>query len=120
MSYTVLLCDDAKFTRMSLSGVVAKGGYEVVGEAGTGREAVEQYEALQPDLVLMDVVMPDMSGIDAVKEIKRRHAEARIVMCSAMGQQRLMQEALSAGARGFIVKPYEPSRVLEALSDAIQ
>lgn len=120
MSYTVLLCDDARFTRMSLNGVVTKGGYEVIGEAGTGREAVDQYEALQPDLVLMDVVMPDMSGIDAVKEIKRRYAEARIVMCSAMGQQKLMQEALSAGARGFIVKPYDPTRVLEALSDAIQ
>lgn len=120
MSYTVLLCDDARFTRMTLGGVVSKAGYEVVGEAGTGREAVEQYEALQPDIVLMDVVMPDMSGIDAVKEIVRRDAEACIVMCSAMGQQKLMQEALSAGARGFIVKPFEPARVLEALGDAVR
>lgn len=92
----------------------------VVGEASNGREAVSQYERLKPDVVLMDVVMPDMSGLDAVKEIRKLDGAAKIVMCSAMGQEKIMEEALSAGASGFIVKPFTAARVLEALGDAEQ
>lgn len=118
MSPTVLLCDDAVFTRTLLNGIVSAAGYEVVGEADTGRQAIEEYERLKPDVVLMDIVMPDMGGLDAIREIRARDANACIVMCSAMGQQKLMEEALAAGASGFIVKPFTSSRVLEALKDA--
>lgn len=120
MSGTVLLCDDAIFTRMMLTGFVERAGYEVVGEASNGKEAVTQYERLKPDVVLMDVVMPDMSGLDAVREIRKRDGQAKIVMCSAMGQEKIMHEALEAGASGFIVKPFTAARVLEALGDAEQ
>jgi two-component system, chemotaxis family, chemotaxis protein CheY len=87
----------------------------VVGEAQTGTEAVKQYRALHPDLVTMDIVMPDMGGIDAVRAIIREYPQARILMCSAMGQQALVIEAIQAGARDFVVKPFQPSRVLEAV-----
>jgi len=119
MSYTVLLCDDAVFIRTMIGGIVAQAGFEVVGEAENGREAVEQYGRLQPDVVVLDIVMPDMSGLEALREIRKANPEACVVMCSAMGQQRLMEEALAEGARGFIVKPFHPSRVVEALTDAM-
>lgn len=119
MGHSILLCDDAMFIRTMIGGIVEKAGFEIVGEATNGREAVEQYERLRPDLVVLDIVMPDMSGLEALKEIRTMNPEACVVMCSAMGQQRLMQEALAAGARGFIVKPFQASRVLEALSDAM-
>ena len=118
-SYTVLLCDDALFMRTMLRGIVASGGYEVIGEAGDGRAAVEMYATLRPDLVIMDMVMPEMSGVDAVREIRALDPSARIVMCSAMGQQALVTDALAAGARGFITKPFTASRVLEALVDLV-
>jgi len=119
MSCSVLLCDDAMFTRTMLRGILQKGGYDVIGEAENGRAAVGQYGALQPELVLMDMVMPELSGIDAVRQIRKNDPNARIVMCSAMGQQELMEEAILAGAKGFIVKPFSASRVLEALNDAV-
>ena len=114
---TVLLCDDALFTRTILRGIVTAGGYEIVGEAENGRIAVEMYVQFQPDLVLMDMVMPEMGGLDAVRAIRAIDPDARISMCSAMGQQMLVDEALEAGARGFITKPFNASRVLEALAD---
>jgi two-component system chemotaxis response regulator CheY len=114
---TVLLCDDALFTRTMLRGIVTAGGYEIVGEADNGRIAVEMYVQLQPDLVLMDMVMPEMGGLDAVRAIRAIDPNARISMCSAMGQQMLVDEALEAGARGFITKPFNAARVLEALAD---
>lgn len=120
MSYTVLLCDDAMFTRAMLGGILANAGFKVVAEAENGREAVERYRTVRPDLVVLDIVMPDMSGLDALRAIRREHPEARIVMCSAMGQQKLMEEALRAGAKGFIVKPFNSARVVEALTDAVQ
>jgi two-component system chemotaxis response regulator CheY len=86
-----------------------------VGEASSGAEAVEKYKELKPDLVTMDIVMPDMGGIDAVREIIEFDPDARILMCSAMGQQGLVVEAIQAGARDFVVKPFQPSRVLEAV-----
>jgi two-component system chemotaxis response regulator CheY len=101
--------------RTMISDILTGAGYEVVGEAETGLQAVEKYKQLRPDLVTMDIVMPDMGGIDAVREIVQEDPEARILMCSAMGQQALVVEAIQAGAKDFIVKPFQPSRVLEAV-----
>ena len=115
MSHTVLVCDDAIFMRTMISDILQQSGFEVVGEAETGVEAVAQYRKLRPDLVTMDIVMPDMGGIDAVREITKFDPSARILMCSAMGQQALVVEAIQAGAKDFVVKPFQPSRVLEAV-----
>lgn len=115
MARRVLICDDALFMRTMLAEILEQSGFEVVGQAQTGAEAVTQYRELQPDLVTMDIIMPDMGGIDAVREIMKEHPDARILMCSAMGQQALVIEAIQAGARDFVVKPFQPSRVLEAV-----
>jgi two-component system chemotaxis response regulator CheY len=112
---SVLICDDAIFMRRMISDILSQAGYRVAGEAGNGLQAVEMYRTLRPDLVTMDIVMPDMGGIDAVREIIRGDPNARILMCSAMGQQALVIEAIEAGARDFIVKPFQPGRVLEAV-----
>ena len=115
MSHTVLVCDDAIFMRRMISDILTQAGYEVVGEAETGAQAVERYKQLKPELVTMDIVMPDMGGIDAVREIMKLDPAAKILMCSAMGQQALVIEAIQAGAKDFVVKPFQPSRVLEAV-----
>ena len=115
MSHTVLVCDDAIVMRTMISDILTQAGYEVVGEAETGTQAGEKYKQLKPDLVTMDIVMPDMSGIDAVREIVQADPSARVLMCSAMGQQALVVEAIQAGAKDFVVKPFQPSRVLEAV-----
>ena len=115
MSHTVLVCDDAIFMRTMISDILSGAGYEVVGEAETGVQAVERYRQLKPDLVTMDIVMPDLGGIEAVREIVKFDPAARILMYSAMGQQALVVEAIQAGARDFVVKPFQPSRVLEAV-----
>jgi two-component system, chemotaxis family, chemotaxis protein CheY len=115
MGRTVLICDDAIFMRRMLRDVLKQAGFEVVGEAQTGAEAVDRYRELKPDLVTMDIIMPDMGGIDAVRAIVQEYPEAKILMCSAMGQQALVIEAIQAGARDFVVKPFQPSRVLEAV-----
>jgi len=115
VSHTVLVCDDAIFMRTMIADILAQAGFEVVGEAETGREAVDKYRQLKPDLVTMDIVMPDMGGIEAVREICKDDPDARILMCSAMGQQALVVEAIQAGAKDFVVKPFQPSRVLEAV-----
>lgn len=111
----VLIVDDAIFMRTMIGDILRQAGYEVVGEASTGAEAVQKFKELKPDLVTMDIVMPDMGGIDAVREIIKIDPHARILMCSAMGQQGLVVEAIQAGAREFVVKPFQPSRVLEAV-----
>jgi two-component system chemotaxis response regulator CheY len=108
------VCDDALFMRSIVGDILTRAGYEVVGEASNGAEAVEQYKALRPDFVTMDIVMPDVGGIDAVREIRLMDPNARIIMCSAMGQQALVDEALQAGASDFVVKPFQASRVIEA------
>jgi two-component system, chemotaxis family, chemotaxis protein CheY len=118
-SPTVLICDDALFMRTVLGAILRQADFAVVGEAATGREAVAMYAELHPSLVTMDIVMPDLGGIDAVREILAQHPGARIVMCSAMGQQALVQEALDAGACDFVIKPFQPSRVLEAVQRAL-
>src|SRR5688572_6599556 len=115
MLRTVLICDDAVFMRTMLSDILTQAGFSVVGQAQTGAEAVAKYKELQPDLVTMDIVMPDMGGIEAVKVIVEEYPDAKILMCSAMGQQSLVVEAIQAGARDFVVKPFQPSRVLEAV-----
>jgi two-component system chemotaxis response regulator CheY len=111
----VLVCDDAIFMRTMISDILSQAGFEIVGEAESGLQAVEKYKMLKPDLVTMDIVMPDMGGIEAVREICKGDPGAKILMCSAMGQQALVVEAIQAGAKDFVVKPFQPSRVLEAV-----
>ncbi len=115
MSQTVLVCDDAIFMRTMIGDILRQADYDVIGEAETGVEAVDRFKELKPDLVTMDIVMPDMGGIDAVREIVKIDPSARVLMCSAMGQQALVVEAIQAGAKDFVVKPFQPSRVLEAV-----
>lgn len=115
MSGTVLVCDDALFMRTMVKDILTQAGFTVVGEAENGQQAVEQYRTLRPDLVTMDIIMPELGGIEAVKEIMEVDPQARILMCSAMGQQALVLEAIQAGAKDFVVKPFQPSRVLEAV-----
>ena len=117
---TVLICDDALFMRTMVKDILQQAGFEIVGEAETGIQAVEKYKSLKPALVTMDIVMPEMGGIDAVREITRDDPSARILMCSAMGQQALVVEAIQAGAKDFVLKPFQPSRVLEAVNRVLQ
>lgn len=115
VTQTVLICDDAEYLRTLLGKILQRGGLEVVGEASSGLEAVVKYKALRPDLVTMDIVMPQMGGIEAVRAIREHDPHARILMCSAMGQHALIAEALEAGATDFITKPFQPSGILEAV-----
>ena len=119
MAVRVLVVDDAAFMRMMIKDILTKNGYEVVGEAENGMKALEKYQELKPDLVTMDITMPEMDGISAVKEIKKVDKNAKIVMCSAMGQQAMVIEAIQAGARDFIVKPFQADRVLAAVRKAV-
>lgn len=115
----IMVVDDAAFMRMMLKDILTKGGYEVVGEAENGLRAVEKYKELTPDLVLMDITMPELDGIGAVKQIKSLDPNAKIIMCSAMGQQAMVLESIQAGARDFIVKPFQADRIIEAVSKII-
>lgn len=115
----VLIVDDATFMRMMIKDILEKNGFEIVGEASNGLKAVELYKSEKPDVVTMDITMPDMDGIEAVKEIKSFDPNAKIVMCSAMGQQSMVMDAIRAGARDFIVKPFQADRVLEAINKVI-
>jgi two-component system chemotaxis response regulator CheY len=115
MGKRILVVDDAAFMRMMIKNIVTKSGYEVVGEAENGKQAVEKYAELKPDIVTMDITMPDMDGIEAVKAIKAIDPEASIVMVSAMGQQAMVMDAIQAGARDFIVKPFQQERLLQAI-----
>ncbi|MEQ2526590.1 response regulator [Robertmurraya yapensis] len=112
----ILIVDDAKFMRLTLSNILLKANHEIVGEAETGMDAVTLYRKLTPDLVTMDITMPEMSGLEAMKEIKKEFPQAKIIMCSAMGQQKMVVESIEAGAKDFIVKPFEEGRVLEAVN----
>ncbi len=115
MAARVLLVDDTTFMRRMLREILSQGGYEVAAEARNGLEAVEQYRQAKPDLVVMDITMPEMDGIAAVREILRQDGAARIIMCSALGQDEPIVEALEAGARDFVLKPFLPEKVLEAV-----
>lgn len=119
MGKKILLVDDAAFMRMMLKDILTKNGYEVVGEAENGAKAVEKYGELKPDLVTMDITMPEMDGISALKNIRSIDSNAKVVMCSAMGQQAMVIEAIQAGAKDFIVKPFQADRVLEAVKKVI-
>src|SRR5690625_3678274 len=119
MGNKVLIVDDAAFMRMMIKDILEKNGYEVVGEAQNGMEAVEKYEELSPDLVTMDITMPEMDGIEALKKIQEINPEATVIMCSAMGQQAMVIDAIQAGAKDFIVKPFQAERVLEAVETTL-
>ena len=115
MGNKILVVDDAAFMRMMVKEVLTKNGFDVVGEAENGVKAVEQYGALQPDLVIMDITMPELNGIEALKTIKENDPAAKVIMCSAMGQQAMVIEAIQSGAKDFIVKPFQADRVVEAV-----
>ncbi|MFA6988908.1 MAG: response regulator [Candidatus Gastranaerophilaceae bacterium] len=112
----VLVCDDAAFMRMMLKDILTKNGYDVVGEAANGNEAIQKYEELQPDIVTMDITMPLCDGIQALKTIIAKDAGAKIIMCSAMGQQAMVIESIQSGAKDFIVKPFQADRVIDSIS----
>ncbi len=119
MAKRVLICDDAAFMRMMIKDILTKNGYEIAAEAENGVKAVEKYNETKPDLVMMDITMPEMDGIQALKKIKESDASANIIMCSAMGQQAMVIESIQSGARDFIVKPFNQDRVLEAVKKAV-
>ena len=119
MGNRVLIVDDATFMRMMLKDILSKNDFDVVGEAENGLRAVEEYKAQNPDIVTLDITMPEMDGIAALKEIKKINPAAKVIMCSAMGQQSMVMEAIQAGAMDFIVKPFEKTRVVGALRKAL-
>jgi len=119
MAKNILICDDAAFMRMMIKDILTKNGYTVAGEAENGAKAVEKYNELKPDLVLMDITMPELDGIQALKKIKAMAPNAVVIMCSAMGQQAMVIESIQAGAKDFIVKPFQADRVLEAVKKVI-
>ena len=119
MAKNILVVDDAAFMRMMIKDILTKNGYNVAGEAENGAKAMEKYNELKPDLVLMDITMPEVDGIQALKNIKASDPNAKIIMCSAMGQQAMVIEAIQSGAKDFIVKPFQADRVLEAVKKVI-
>lgn len=119
MSKTILVVDDAAFMRMMIRDILAKEGY-VIHEAVNGRDALEKYDEVHPDLVTMDITMPEMNGLDALREIRTSDPVARVLMVSAMGQQKMIVEALEAGAMDFLVKPFQPTKVLETVKKCLQ
>ncbi|MCL2046301.1 MAG: response regulator [Oscillospiraceae bacterium] len=115
MMAKVLIVDDAAFMRISIKNMLTKNGYEVIGEAENGLIGVELYKELQPDIVTMDITMPEMSGLDALKEIQKHDPQAKVVMVSAMGQEAMVREAIVSGAKGFIVKPFKEEGIIAAI-----
>ena len=115
----ILIVDDATFMRMMLKDILVKNGHTIVGEATNGREALEKYQEVNPDLVTMDITMPEIDGLQGLKNIKAVDPDAKVVMCSAMGQQMMVIEAIQSGAKDFIVKPFQADRVLEAINKAL-
>ena len=115
----ILIVDDAAFMRMMIKDILTKNGYNVAGEAENGVKAIEKYNELKPDLVLKDITMPEKDGIQALKAIKSIDGNSKVIMCSAMGQQAMVIEAIQSGAKDFIVKPFQPDRVLEAVKKVI-
>ena len=119
MAKNILICDDAAFMRMMIKDILTKNGYNIAGEAENGAKAVEKYNELKPDLVLMDITMPEMDGLQALKKIKETDPNASVIMCSAMGQQAMVIESIQSGAKDFIVKPFQADRVLEAVQKVV-
>ncbi|QFF98090.1 response regulator [Psychrobacillus glaciei] len=116
---TILVTDDTAFMRIRLKDLLTELGHEVIGEAENGKTSVEKYEKLQPDLVMMDITMPEMDGIEALIAIKKNFPDAKIIMCSAMGQKRMVLEAIQAGAKDFLIKPFTKARIEEAVAKLI-
>jgi two-component system chemotaxis response regulator CheY len=116
----IMIVDDAAFMRMSLKKILLESDFEVVAEAQNGKEAIEAYAIHLPDIVTMDITMPDMNGIEAVKGIRAIDPFAKIIMCSAMGQQQMIVKAMEAGAIDFVVKPFQSDRVIRSIVDALQ
>ncbi len=119
MANKIMVADDAAFMRMMLKNILNQNGYKVIGEATDGAEAIERYNTVKPDLVTMDIVMPNKTGIEAVRGIIANNPNAKIVMCSALGQQAMVKEALEAGAVDFILKPFQKEKVLEVVGNAL-
>ena len=119
MGKNVLIVDDTKFMRMLLKNILKADGHEIVGEAEDGVQAIDKYKKLKPDLVTMDIVMPNLGGLDALKGIMREDPEARVIMCTALGQESMVKDALSSGAKGYIVKPFKKPRVLEEVNKVL-
>ena len=115
----VLVVDDAAFMRKMVSDALVKGGHEVVGEAGNGNEAVARYQELRPEVTTLDITMPDKDGLTALQEIMALDPGARVVMCSALGQESKVLESIKIGAKDFVVKPFQPDRVLGAVDKAL-
>lgn len=115
MNKKILIVDDAAFMRMMIKDILTRSGYEIIGEAENGARAVEKFKEMLPDLVIMDITMPEVDGIQAVKDIKSIDDNAKIIMCSAMGQQAMVIESIQAGAKDFIVKPFQADRVVDAV-----
>lgn len=112
----VLIVDDAAFMRVSIRNIVTKNGFEVVGEAENGLVAIQRYSELKPDIVTMDITMPELSGLDALKAIRKIDPDAIIVMVSALGQESMVREAVLSGAKGFVVKPFKEENIAAALA----
>jgi two-component system chemotaxis response regulator CheY len=120
MSKRVLIVDDAIFMRMKLKDILESNGYEVVAEAQNGAEAIEKFKSERPDLVTMDITMPEMDGIEALRGIRAIDSQAKVVMCSAMGQQAMVMESIQSGAVDFIVKPFDSDRVIQSLNKVVR
>lgn len=119
MSVKILIVDDAAFMRMMLSDILVEKGHNIVGEAEDGEEAIRLYMELKPDLVTMDIVMPRVGGIESIREILKIDSKAKIIVVSALGQQALVKEAIKAGAKGFVVKPFKPEKVVEEVESIL-
>ena len=119
MAKNIMIVDDAAFMRMMIKDILTKNGYNVVGDAENGAVAIDKYNECQPDLVLMDITMPEMDGLQALKKIKANDPSATVIMCSAMGQQAMVIESIQSGAKDFIVKPFQADRVLEAVKKVV-
>ncbi len=119
MGKTILIADDAKFIRTMVRDILTEKGYKIAGEATNGNEAVQMYEKLKPDLVTMDITMDEKDGLDAAREILAKYPEARIVMVTALGQDKMLMDSIKIGVRDFVVKPFAPERIISAVERAI-
>ena len=119
MGARIMLVDDAAFMRLMLKDILTKNGFEICAEAENGKKALEKYVEFKPDLVLLDITMPELDGIETVKRLMKVDSNAKVIMCSAMGQQSMVIEAIQSGAKDFIVKPFQAERIIEAINNVL-